>query len=256
MTIGIYRIINTATNSSYIGSSYKIEKRIKRHANELKNNIHHNIKMMNDFLIYGESVFEFEILKEYETIPARQDLYADEDLFISQYDTKNTGYNIADARFGDTLTHHPDRLGRIQRMRKTLKNTISSMTEEKRKMTYGKPKELNGRWRNDLHRNCKKCGKELTSHHGKHGSGYCNSCRDRNGTNNPFYGKKHSAETIEKLRTINKNRTGKNNPCSKKIYADGLIFDSMIECAKHFGKSAGTITYRVKSSNFPNYYYL
>lgn len=256
MTVGIYRIINTVTNASYIGSSFTVEKRIKRHADDLKNHKHHNVKMMNDFLIYGESVFEFEILKEYELPPTRQDLYAEEDLFISKYDTKNTGYNIADAKFGDTLTHHPDRLDRIQRIRKTLNNTISNMSQEERKLTYGKPKELNGRWRDDLHRHCKKCGKEFTSHSGKHGSGYCNSCRDRTGTNNPFYGRKHSAETIEKLRTINKHRVGKNNPTSRKIYADGLVFDSATECAKHFGKCVSTITHRVKSPNYPNFYYL
>lgn len=72
----------------------------------------------------------------------------------------------------------------------------------------------------------------------------------------PFYGRKHSAETIEKLRTINKHRVGKNNPTSRKIYADGLVFDSATECAKHFGKCVSTITHRVKSPNYPNFYYL
>lgn len=90
----------------------------------------------------------------------------------------------------------------------------------------------------------------------EHGSGYCNSCRDRTGTNNPFYGRKHPAETIEKLRTINKHRVGKNNPTSRKIYADGLVFDSATECAKHFGKCVSTITHRVKNPNYPNFYYL
>lgn len=72
----------------------------------------------------------------------------------------------------------------------------------------------------------------------------------------PFYGRKHSAETIEKLRTINKHRVGKNNPTSRKIYADGLVFDSATECAKHFGECVSTITHRVKSPNYPNFYYL
>ena len=71
-----------------------------------------------------------------------------------------------------------------------------------------------------------------------------------------LYGRKHSVETIEKLRTINKHRVGKNNPTSRKIYADGLVFDSATECAKHFGKCVSTITHRAKSPNYPNFYYL
>ena len=30
--------------------------------------------------------------------------------------------------------------------------------------------------------------------------GFCNACRNRSGKNNPFYGKKHTKETIEKLK--------------------------------------------------------
>lgn len=256
MKVGIYRIYNNVTNKSYIGSSFNIEKRFKTRLSRLKNHSHHNVGLMADYEAYGESALEFEILKEYETPITRDDLYAEEDLFIAEYNAKTDGYNIGDAKFGDTLTHHPDKLGRVQRMRKTLNETISNMSQKERNLTYGKPKERNGRWRDDLHHNCAKCGKELKSHGGKHGSGYCTSCRDRTGKNNPFYGKKHSAKTIEHFRAINSGRKGKDSPVAKRVYADGLIFDTMTECAEHFGKCLGTITHRVKSPNYPNFYYL
>lgn len=48
-----------------------------------------------------------------------------------------------------------------------------------------------------LYEKCKKCEKRI-SRNNKHG--YCNSCRDRTGENNPFYGKSHSDETIEVLK--------------------------------------------------------
>lgn len=49
----------------------------------------------------------------------------------------------------------------------------------------------------DLLPRCDKCGKELSKNN-KYG--YCAKCRDKSGENNPFYGKQHSEEVIEKLR--------------------------------------------------------
>lgn len=54
--------------------------------------------------------------------------------------------------------------------------------------------------------NCLKCGKKVSKNcH----LGYCNSCRNRSGGNNPFFGKKHDRDMIEntkvKLSKISKN---------------------------------------------------
>ena len=54
---------------------------------------------------------------------------------------------------------------------------------------------------------CLKCGKKVSKNcH----LGYCNKCRDRSGKKNPFYGKKHDIEMIEKtkkkLSIISKNK--------------------------------------------------
>lgn len=48
-----------------------------------------------------------------------------------------------------------------------------------------------------LNKVCPICGVKLAD---KNKSGYCNKHRDRTGANNPFYGKKHSKETIDKLK--------------------------------------------------------
>jgi len=48
--------------------------------------------------------------------------------------------------------------------------------------------------------NCLSCGKKVSKNcH----FGYCSSCRDRSGKNNSFYGKKHTKETIEKIKKKN-----------------------------------------------------
>lgn len=48
-----------------------------------------------------------------------------------------------------------------------------------------------------LNRTCPTCGKSISD---KNKSGYCNRHRDRTGTNNPFYGKTHSQETINSIK--------------------------------------------------------
>lgn len=51
---------------------------------------------------------------------------------------------------------------------------------------------------------CEKCGTKLS----KNCKGdFCNHCRDRSGKNNPFYGKRHSSDTIRKI----KEKTRKNS---------------------------------------------
>jgi G:T-mismatch repair DNA endonuclease (very short patch repair protein) len=53
----------------------------------------------------------------------------------------------------------------------------------------------------DYSKKCKICKKILTT---KNKSGFCNKHRDRTGKNNPFYGKKHSKETVEKIKAKTK----------------------------------------------------
>lgn len=48
-----------------------------------------------------------------------------------------------------------------------------------------------------LNKKCPTCGKRLLD---KNKSGFCNKHRDRTGKNNPFFGKKHKRETIEKTK--------------------------------------------------------
>ncbi len=48
--------------------------------------------------------------------------------------------------------------------------------------------------------NCIKCGKGVSKNCKK---GYCNACRDRSGKNNPFWGKKHSKEIMDRIKRGN-----------------------------------------------------
>jgi len=49
------------------------------------------------------------------------------------------------------------------------------------------------------YKNCLNCGKKVSKNCRL---GYCNNCRNRSGKNNPFYGKKHTKETIDKIKEV------------------------------------------------------
>lgn len=61
--IGIYKIINLITNDIYIGSSFNIYHRVRRHYSDLKKLQHHNCILQNSFNKYGHESFKSEILE-------------------------------------------------------------------------------------------------------------------------------------------------------------------------------------------------
>jgi group I intron endonuclease len=64
-TQGIYKIINTANNKFYIGSSKQLNKRIIDHFSRLRNNTHKNKFLQKSFNKYREASFKVEILEQF-----------------------------------------------------------------------------------------------------------------------------------------------------------------------------------------------
>ena len=56
----------------------------------------------------------------------------------------------------------------------------------------------------------------------------------KSGINNPFYGRKHTEETKNKMRNL---KLGKNSNNCKKIIVNGKEYNSMTECSKDLGIS-------------------
>lgn len=66
------------------------------------------------------------------------------------------------------------------------------------------------------------------------------------GTKNHFYGKLHSEETKNKM---------KNAPRNKEVSIDGVIYRSTSEASKSLNYSNGKVYRRLKSNNFPTYFF-
>jgi len=62
MNSGIYRIINTINNNSYIGSTSNFKNRFCSHKGKLMRREHPNPHLQSAWNLYGEDVFRFDIL--------------------------------------------------------------------------------------------------------------------------------------------------------------------------------------------------
>lgn len=91
--IGIYKITNTKNGKVYIGQSVDIDKRFKQHKKLLRNNNHINCRLQDDWNIYGEDSFKFEILEKCRSVYLNEI----EKHTIKEYDSTNEakGYNIS-----------------------------------------------------------------------------------------------------------------------------------------------------------------
>lgn len=88
---GIYAIINKVNRKLYIGSSYNIYKRIKKHLLEIEKNRHINHHLVSSFKTYGIDNFEIKILYK-----CKMDyLLYFEDYFINKFQSNinKNGYN-------------------------------------------------------------------------------------------------------------------------------------------------------------------
>ena len=235
---GIYKIVNLKNDFFYIGSTCDFHKRKLRHFNQLRKNKHHSIYLQRAFNKYGENNFKFEILEECENTFER------EQEILNKLDYSKS-YNVSkSASGGDLTSNHPN----AKEIKEKAKMNI--LKAPNRNPPIG---DLNGRWKGGISKsNCVSCNIEIKGNANK-----CKNCffkeRDVNKDKNPFYNKKHSKETKEK---ISQSRLGKYNGNQEKIViVEGKEYKSLSETAKVFGVVPATILNRIKSKNYPNYSY-
>lgn len=72
------------------------------------------------------------------------------------------------------------------------------------------------------------------------------------GEKNGFYGKTHSEESIEKMRSKLKGKLPIN---AKSVSIDNTIYPSATQASKVLGIATATVLNRIKSDKFPTYQY-
>lgn len=239
---GIYKIVNVKNGKFYVGSSKNIIRRWYIHKSALKNNRHHCIHLQRSWNKHGSDSFKFEIIQEIPFISEEQ-LLSEELKYINELLPQ---YNIGTVGGGDNLTKHPNREDIIKKIVNSITDRISKMSEKERKEIWGRPGESNPNWKDGISSpNCDTCGKQLRYGHKK-----CSLC-SKIGKNNPFYGKRHTDITKQKLRNINLGKIPSN---IRSVTANGIIYSSVAEAARNIGVCNATILFRIKSKNW-NYNY-
>ena len=147
-------------------------------------------------------------------------------------------YNTSkSASGGDLISNHPNRDFIIANAIENLKKA------PKPDPRYGKN---NPNWRGG--KTFCECGNRIDS-----SAKTCIDCQDRSGQNNPFFNKTHSDKT---KKTLSELRKGKYNGNQEKIViVKNVEFKSLSKCARHFNVKPATILNRIRSKNFPEYYY-
>ena len=102
---GIYKIINNINGHNYIGSSYKIKTRIRKHFELLRRNMHHSIHLQNAYNKYGKNVFTYEVLE----ICNKFEILIVEQKYLDEITDWNNVYNVNKLASGGgfELSNHP-----------------------------------------------------------------------------------------------------------------------------------------------------
>jgi len=182
---GVYRILNTTNNHSYIGSAIDLNQRFAMHKSLLRAGRHVNRHLQNAWAKHGEGSFKFLVL-----------LYCDKGnvIFYEQraIDGYRPQYNICPTA-GNTLGQVFSAESRLK-MSETAKRKRLS-TEHKRKISLALARRVcTEETKKKLSESCKRA-----SNH------FCGIVL--RGEPNPFQGKKHTEETKRKMSEAAKNRT-------------------------------------------------
>jgi group I intron endonuclease len=241
--IGIYRIKNKVNNKCYYGSSKNIDKRWKRHKNELNKKKHINIILQRAWNKYGEKNFVFEIIEECDVSL----LLKTEQNYLNLSPEYNIGIKSSG---GDNLSKNPNKKNIVDKIKKSLEKHYNLMTDSEIKEKYSKPLGKNPNWKGGKSFIYCKCGKRI---------GYtnktCINCKDKSGEYNPFFGKKHTKKT---KKILSEKRMGTyNGEQNIPIIIDDVEYRSAGEASKVLNIPMVTIRWRVLSKNkkFENYGY-
>lgn len=227
---GIYKIVNKINGKYYLGGTVNFHVRRLQHFNQLRLGEHHSIYLQRAFDKYGEENFEFIIVEKCNNIKKR------EQELLNCLD-RNLCYNVSmTSSGGDMISNHPDK-------ERLIKEAAQRLLDAEKPAKFG---EDNPNWKGGV--TFCDCGARISSV-----SEECGKCRNRNGWNNPFWGKTHTEEFKERMR---EQRLGKYKGNQEKaVIIDDREYISLSHAAERYNVVPATILNRIKNKNFPEYRY-
>lgn len=242
MITGVYKITCIPNNRIYIGSAKNIKIRWNRHINDLNLDKHINIYMQRSFNKYGIDNFKFEIVEKCDT----NILLIREQYYLDLYKPYINGFNIGiSSSGGDNLSYNPNKKEICDKISKSLILTFSNMTKEEKIIKFSKPMEKNPNWQNGKSKIVYYCECGRTK---KQNTNKCIKCFDKSGDKNPFFGKKHSKESIEKMSKSALTRGYKGSQ-NTPVIINEIEYSSLGKASNQLNIPITTIRWRILSKN-------
>ena len=254
----VYFIDNIDNGMFYIGSTSDAVKREEAHFYQLSSGTHHNRRLQADYDKGDRLEFSYFECRDIEE--AREE----ESKYISRYIKTGLIYNIASGSgMMDLISHHPDRDSIVKKISDAVRRRYSEYTNEDwarhSERTSGANNGMYGRTHTPEVRkrlSDMKKGKPGTTLGMKHSAAtkatLSAHAKTRTGNKNSFFGKKHSQETKDLIRSKN---LGVLPPNTRPVIIDGKEYVSATAAMRATGIHLTTILHRIKSSNpkFINY---
>ncbi|MEC0709176.1 GIY-YIG nuclease family protein [Bacillus haynesii] len=134
---GIYKIVCKENQKVYIGKSVNIKVRWCRHRYDLRDGIHWNRQLQQDYDKYGLEGFQFEIIHKIPNDAEPQSLDELEKEFIKLYNSFEEGYNETlggTGNLGKTFSQEVrDKMSKSRKGRKHTKESIDKISNSKKK---------------------------------------------------------------------------------------------------------------------------
>lgn len=263
----VYRLVHRPTGKFYIGSTDLIDDRKFQHMESLRKGTHQNVRLQRFYDKKGKKGWEFEV----HEVKNRKVAYEHEARLILKYLDNPKLMNIGKGSVGgDNLSRHPDRELIIARMTLSVQQRWDNASPEFRQhhseQRTGKNNGMYGKQHTEQSRKQmseKKKGQVPWSKgqtfSEEHRAKIAANARNRTGEKNPFYGKKHSAETIEKIKLSNATRdTSFLDKQRKQISVDGTVYPSLSDAKRATGIPGPTLSWRANNTKpeYDNIFYL
>lgn len=226
----IYKITNKKNNKIYIGQTIKKRPsdRFSQHrylANHLNqdNGVSYLHRAMNKD---GVNNFIFEVIEEVDNILLNER----ECYWITYYNSKTpNGYNITNGGSGTSGYARPQTLEEKQKRQKSNKQFFKDHPEKIEEVK----KRTTQLWQDEDYR--KKVTEGVRKFYDEHPDMF-------KGKNNPFYGKKHTEESLKKIKEASKKRQLKIAKLDKETEKIITIYNGVKEAEKDLQVSHGWIS--------------